>query len=219
MGGVVFPPCYLTWGQTVVELMNIMSWTSFERSKHGLLRSVPPALQQALASTRDSWTLTGKSGSVSCGVTAPLSWVLVHTKFCLCLQESVSPVLCKFWWLCVGLMATSSQGAYAIPRSTAPRALALAAVPCWPVPHRRHSNTVLSQSLWGLWVLVDPRFVWALWASLAGMGFDSKCDFTILPLLPFCWGFSFALRLGVSPQSHSSAVIFINSTIVWPQVK
>ena len=26
----------------------------------------------------------GKSESVSCGVTAPFSWVLVHTKFCLC---------------------------------------------------------------------------------------------------------------------------------------
>ena len=35
------------------------------------------------ASTRDSWTLTGKSGLVSCGVTAPFSWVLVHTNFCL----------------------------------------------------------------------------------------------------------------------------------------
>ena len=34
-------------------------------------------------STGDSWTLTGKSGSVSCGVTAPFSWVLVHTRFCL----------------------------------------------------------------------------------------------------------------------------------------
>ena len=36
------------------------------------------------ASTRDSWTLTGKSESVSCGVTAPFSWVLVHTRFHLC---------------------------------------------------------------------------------------------------------------------------------------
>ena len=27
---------------------------------------------------------TGKSGSVSCGVTAPFSWVLVYTRFCLC---------------------------------------------------------------------------------------------------------------------------------------
>ena len=32
----------------------------------------------------DSWTLTDKSGSVSCGVTAPFSWVLVSTSFCLC---------------------------------------------------------------------------------------------------------------------------------------
>ena len=36
------------------------------------------------ASARDSWTLTSKSGSVSCGVTAPFSWVLVCTRFCLC---------------------------------------------------------------------------------------------------------------------------------------
>ena len=35
-------------------------------------------------SAGDSWTLMGKSGSVSCGVTAPFSWVLVHTRFCLC---------------------------------------------------------------------------------------------------------------------------------------
>ena len=35
-------------------------------------------------SAGDSWTLTGKSGWVSCGVTAPFSWVLVCTRFCLC---------------------------------------------------------------------------------------------------------------------------------------
>ena len=35
------------------------------------------------ASTGDSWTLMGESGSVSCGVTAPFSWVLVHTRFCV----------------------------------------------------------------------------------------------------------------------------------------
>ena len=34
-------------------------------------------------SARDSWTLTGKSGSVSCGVTAPFSWVLAYTRFYL----------------------------------------------------------------------------------------------------------------------------------------
>ena len=35
-------------------------------------------------SARDSWTLMGKSGSVSGRVTVPFSWVLVHTRFCLC---------------------------------------------------------------------------------------------------------------------------------------
>ena len=40
-------------------------------------------------SARDSWTLLGKSGSVSCGITAPFSWVLVCTRFCLCPQGFV----------------------------------------------------------------------------------------------------------------------------------
>ena len=31
MGGAVFPPCCLTWGQTMVEIMKIMA-TSFKRS-------------------------------------------------------------------------------------------------------------------------------------------------------------------------------------------
>ena len=54
-------------------------------------------------SARDFWTLTGKSGSVSCGVTAPFSWVLVHIRFCLCPPRVCFPVLCKFWWLCGGV--------------------------------------------------------------------------------------------------------------------
>ena len=37
-------------------------------------------------------TPTGRSGSVSWGVTAPFPWVLVHTRFCLCLSKvSTSP--------------------------------------------------------------------------------------------------------------------------------
>ena len=50
---------------------------------------------------------------------------------------------------------------------------------------RRHSNTVLSQSLSGLWVLVCIRYVWTLWASQAGKGFDSKWDFS--PPTVFVW--------------------------------
>ena len=75
-----------------------------------------------------------------------------------------------------------------------------------PYLHRSHSNTVLSQSLWSLWVLVFTRYVWALWASLVGMGFDSKCNFTpstiLLGLLlcPWMWGIS-----SKSLQHHTAA--------------
>ena len=55
------------------------------------------------ASAEDSWTLLGKSASVSCGVTAPFSWVLVHTRFCLCPPRVYFPVLCKFWQLYGGV--------------------------------------------------------------------------------------------------------------------
>ena len=70
------------------------------------------------------------------------------------LPESVSPALCKFWQLCGGLMATSSQRAYAIPRSTAPRAQPTAD------PHlpRGHPNT-LCFSPYGVSVLVCTRYV------------------------------------------------------------
>ena len=51
------------------------------------------------AFTGDSWTLTGRTRSLSCGVTGPSSWVLVCTGFCLCPTGVCFPVLCKFWWL------------------------------------------------------------------------------------------------------------------------
>ena len=54
------------------------------------------------AFTGDSWTPTGKSGAVSCGVTAPFFWVLVH-KDLLCPLRIYFPVLCKFFQLYGGV--------------------------------------------------------------------------------------------------------------------
>ena len=69
----------------------------------------------------------GKSASVSCGVTAPFSWVLVHTRFCLC-PPRVFPRSCvSSDGSMVGFMATSSKRVYAIPRSAALRGPATAA--------------------------------------------------------------------------------------------
>ena len=54
-------------------------------------------------STRDSWTLTGKSGSISFWVTVPFFWVLVNTRLCLFAPRICFPVLCKFWQIYGGV--------------------------------------------------------------------------------------------------------------------
>ena len=59
----------------------------------------------------------------------------------------------------------------------------------------RHSNTILSQSLWGLWSwcaqgLFEPsEHLWRVKGLILNV---------ILPLQPSFWGFSFALGCGVS---------------------
>ena len=100
---------------------------------------------------------TGKSGSVSYGVNAPFSWVLMQTRFCLCPARVCFPSPVSSGGTIVGLMVTSSKRAYAIPRSAAPRAPV--AGHCWPVPLQEtfiHSKAGLAQSLWSL--LVHTRF-------------------------------------------------------------
>ena len=84
-----------------------------------------------------------------------------------------------YWW-------PPARGLMSYPGLLHPEPLPLKQATADPDLLRRHPNTVLSQSLWGLWVLLCTRYVWALWASLLGMGFDYK------PEKP-CWGFSFSL--------------------------
>ena len=65
----------------------------------------------AHASARASWTVTGKSGSVSCGVTDPFSESWCAWGFVCTLQESVSPVLtCLLRNLYAGQEATVTIG-------------------------------------------------------------------------------------------------------------
>ena len=98
---------------------------------HALLHSVPPNLQQATADPHLSWRLLDKSGSVSFGgyfsfLFGPgVHKVLFVPSKSVFPQSSVSSGSSM-----VGLMVTSSKRAYAIPRSTAPRAPAPAAVHC-----------------------------------------------------------------------------------------
>ena len=95
----------------------------------------------------------------------------------------------------VGLLATFSKRAYTIPRTTAPRIPAPAAIHCWLVP-LQETLTQFCLSLcgcsgsWCTQSLFEPS------ESLVGMGFDSKCNFTpptiLLGLLClWTWGLFF----------------------------
>ena len=151
MGRDVFSSCFLTWGQTTVEVKKILV-TSFKRSHAGTatLSAPDPASRPppTRASAGDSW------------VTYREVWVSRWWGHCSCLLgpgvhtvlfvpcKSLIPQTCVSSGGCmVGLMATSSKRAYAIPRSTAPRAPAPVAGPCWPVPLQetlKHSSGSVS---------------------------------------------------------------------------
>ena len=159
---------------------------------------LPPILQEATANPHLHWRFLDTHGkvwvSLLCGHCSFLLGPAVHKVLFCTLQESVSPDLCKFWCSMMGLMATSSKRAYAIPRPTAPRAPE--AVHFWPVPLQetlKHSS--VSVSLGSLGPGAHKVCLSPLWASLAGLILNA-----ILPLLPSCWGLSFALGCGVSPQ-------------------
>ena len=100
------------------------------------------------------------------------------------------------------------------PRSAAPRAPALAAGHCWPSPPQE-ANTQRQVCLVlcgvpGSWCTLS--FVWALRASLVGMGIDSKPDFTPptillgLILCPWTWSIFFWWDPTFSPVDGCSVV-------------
>ena len=146
----MFPPCYLTWGQTMVELMKIMA-TSFKSSPARtatLSPRSPP--KQATTNPHVCWTLLGESESVSCGVTAPFSWVLMH-KVLFVPSKSLFPQSSVSSGSMVWFMATSSKRAYAISRTLHPESLPLRQATPESYLLRRHSNTVELFGVSGTW--------------------------------------------------------------------
>ena len=106
MGRAVFPPCCLTWGQTMVEVMKIMA-ASFKRSH---ARPATPSAPNPAAGHHQPTPLLETPGHsrASLGQSLVGSLLLSPGSWCaqgsVCaLQESVSPVVCKFWWLYGGV--------------------------------------------------------------------------------------------------------------------
>ena len=95
------------------------------------------------ACTRDSWTLTGTSGQSLGGslFLSPGSWCT--QAFVCALQESVSPVLCKFWRLYGGINGDLLQVGLGT-QVYCTRTPAPAAVHRWPAPTPKHRSGSVS---------------------------------------------------------------------------
>ena len=129
---------------------------------HAQVHSVPPTLQQATADPHFLQRLLDTHRQVW------VSHLWGHCSFLLgpgAHKVLFVPSKSLFSQSCVssgssmvGLMVTSSKRAYAAPRSTEPRPLPLQEATADLYLLRKPSNTVLSQSLWGLWVLVHIRY-------------------------------------------------------------
>ena len=159
---------------------------------HTLLNSVPPTLQQAVANPcLQQWLLDThrQVWVVSYGVTAPFSWVW---GFVCTLQESVSPVLCKFSWLYSGVNGDLLQEGLCHTQVCCTQG------PCgWPLltctsigdvhTLKGRSCSVSVESPGAHKVLfVSSEHLWWVWGLILNM---------IFPLLPSC--FSFALGCGI----------------------
>ena len=116
---------------------------------HALQHSVPPTLEQATTDPYLCWRLLDTHGHVWVsflwGHCSLLLGPGAH-KVLLVLSKSLFPQsFVRSGGSVVGLMVISSKRAYAIPSSAAPRVPAVGY--WWPVSPRRHSDTVLAQSL------------------------------------------------------------------------
>ena len=79
------------WGYVASLYFGLRPSPAKDLCQHAALPRTPVACARpfgrpllAHTSTWDTPKLAGKPGSVSYGVTPPLSWVLVRTRFCLC---------------------------------------------------------------------------------------------------------------------------------------
>ena len=145
-----------------VEVMKIMV-TSFKRSYAGnaTLSGPNPA-----AGHHQTTLLPGTSGHSQASLGQSLVGSLLFSPgswyaqgFVCALQESVSPVLCKFWWLYGRVFVNLLQESLCHTQAYCTQSSCPCSSPLMTHICRRHSNPVLSQLLWGFWVLVHIRFV------------------------------------------------------------
>ena len=117
--------------------------------------------------------------------------------FVCALQESVFPVLCKFWQLCGGVNDDLLQEGLCHTQVCCTQSSCPCSRPLLTHPSTGHTQTLkgmsgsVSVGSPGAYkVLFQPfRHLWWVWGLIVNV---------ILPLLTTCWGFPFVLGRGVS---------------------
>ena len=190
-------------GQTMVEIMKIMRPPS-KGPMDALPHSVPLTLQQATADPCLHWRLLDTNSQASLGqsfvgslLLSPGSWCAQG--FVCALQESVFPLLHKFWWLYGGVNGDLLQKGLCHIQVCCTQG----PCPC-DSPLLTHISTGDTQTLKGRSGSVSMGFLgpgahnvlfesseclWRVWGLFLNV---------ILPLLPSFLCFSFALGCGVS---------------------
>ena len=148
-----------------------------------------------LETSAHSRTILGQS-LVASMLLSPGSW---RAQFSVCaLQESVSPVLCKFWWLCDGVNGDLFQEGlchtqvYSTERPCSRSCPLLTHTPSGDTQTQSCLSVCGASGSWCTQGMFEPsKHLWWVWGLILN---------AISPLLLSFWGFSFALGHGVSPQ-------------------
>ena len=200
MKGAVFLPCCLTWDQTMVEVIKIIM-ASFKRSPAcaaALSAPNPAACHHQLTpppkTPGHSQASLGQS-LVRLFLLSPGSWCAQG--FVCALQESVSPVLLKFWLLYGGVNGDLFQRGLCHIQVCPTESLC-----SWGRPLMTWASTRDTQTLKGRSGSISVGSCGAHKVSFE----SSECLWGVWGLIlktsPFlilsCWGFSFVLRHGVS---------------------
>ena len=132
---------------------------------------------------------------------SPGSWCTQG--FVCALQGSVTPVLCKFWQLYGGVHGDLQQEGLCHTQVYCTQSPCPCSRPLLTCNSMGDTQIQFWLSLYGIpgsWctqgLFETSESLWRVWALIL--------NGAILPLLPSCWGFSFALGRGLSPQSGSS---------------
>ena len=158
----------------------------------------------------------GKSNSVSCGVTAPFSWVLVHTRFCLSPPRVYFPALCKFWQLSGGVNGDLIQEGLCHTQICCTQSPCPCGSPLLTRTSTEDTQTQFCLSLCGVsgaWCaqgLFEPsECLWQVWGLILNV---------ISPLLPSCW-----LEIQPSPSEGDQPWDFFGrndakaeTPVLWP---